>query len=158
MDEDCAQDTDPRDSALPRLLHASWEASICVSRYAAAEHQRAKDFVERSFAAATRFLAEPAEPLRQATTASEHASAAFRHVVKVSVQLGQVYVDEFALIYRTVWSWLSARFTRQVIITSERTSSKVSTLEYRNPAHDSDADDSQESSTSYSDSDSDDSS
>ncbi|XP_075527252.1 uncharacterized protein LOC142559558 [Dermacentor variabilis] len=158
MDEDGAQETDPRDSALPRLLHASLEASVYVSRYAAAQHQRAKDFVARTFAAATRFLAEPAEPLRQPTTAGEHASAALRHVVKASVQLVQVYVDKFALIYRTVWCWLSARFTRQVIITSERTSSKVSTLVYINPACVGEADDSQESSTSYTDSDSDDSS
>ncbi|XP_065281040.2 uncharacterized protein [Dermacentor albipictus] len=147
MDEDGAQENDPRNSALPRLLHTSWEASVRVSRYAAAVHQRAKDFAERTFAAAASFLAEPAEPLRQPTTASEHASAVLRHVVKVSVQLGQVYVDEFALVYRTAWSWLSARFTRQVL-TSERTSSKVSTLEYRNPAHDSDAYDSQEGSSS----------
>ncbi|XP_049514729.1 uncharacterized protein LOC125941463 isoform X2 [Dermacentor silvarum] len=160
IDEDFRPKNDPRNWALLRLLRFTWKASVCVSCYAIAEQQRAKDVIERTVATATRFLEEPAEPLHQPTTGSEHVIAAFRHVVKLAVQLGRVYVDAVVLLYRTAWTRLSARFTRPVrstvILTFQRTCYKASTMEYTNPARDCDAGDSEDGS-SDSDSDSDDS-
>ncbi|KAH7970854.1 hypothetical protein HPB49_016177 [Dermacentor silvarum] len=109
IDEDFRPKNDPRNWALLRLLRFTWKASVCVSCYAIAEQQRAKDVIERTVATATRFLEEPAEPLHQPTTGSEHVIAAFRHVVKLAVQLGRVYVDAVVLLYRTAWTRLSAR-------------------------------------------------
>ncbi|XP_075527254.1 uncharacterized protein LOC142559559 [Dermacentor variabilis] len=112
MELDAAPEDDPRNSTLPRLLAVSWKASVCLSHYVNAERQRCRKLIEETFAAATRILERPAEPLHEPTTASEHAGPGFHHVIKLCGELRRAYVDAFVLLYRTAWSWLSAQFSR----------------------------------------------
>ncbi|XP_049514732.1 uncharacterized protein LOC125941463 isoform X5 [Dermacentor silvarum] len=112
IEPDLSQENDPRNCTFSRLLVKSWKASVCLSHFVNAERQWFKDLVEKTFAAATRLLEGPAEPLQKPTTAREHASAAFHHMVKLCGELWRVYADAFVHLYSTACSSLAALFSR----------------------------------------------
>ncbi|XP_054920117.2 uncharacterized protein [Dermacentor andersoni] len=137
IEPDAAPEDDPRNSTLPRLLAVSWKASVCLSHYVNAERQRCRKLIEETFAAATRILEGPAEPLHEPTTANEHAGTVFHHVIKLCGELRRAYVDAFVLLYRTAWSWLSAPFSRtepinlELLYDGEPSSSEIITSPHR---------------------------